>query len=154
MERAIMPSSIKILSVDTDDKLYRSEELFRLAQDHFADMLVPYILPNKFYEHLLATERSNLGLDGYGIKSFVLSMMETAVNVSQTQVPAHVVHDTLRMGRNMLSYPINLFPGIAECLPQITEIYNLVLITKSDLFHQEQKLAQSILEGFLKMCIF
>tara|TARA_B100000780_G_C20772680_1_gene306800 strand:+ start:116 stop:517 length:402 start_codon:yes stop_codon:yes gene_type:complete len=113
-------------------------------------MLVPYILPNKFYEYLLATERRNLGLDRYGIKSFVLSMMETAVNVSQTQVPAHVVHDTLRMGRNMLSYPINLFPGIAECLPQITEIYNLVLITKSDLFHQEQKLAQSSLEGFFK----
>ena len=145
-----MPSSIKILGIDADDTLWQNEEFFRLAQDRFADMLVSYIPTDRLHEHLLATERRNLGLYGYGVKSFLLSMMETAVNVSQTQVPAHVVQDILRMGRDMLNHPVNLLPGVAKSLPQLAKTYKLVLITKGDLLHQEQKLAQSGLEGLFQ----
>ena len=145
-----MPSSIKILGIDADDTLWQNEEFFRLAQDRFADMLVSYIPTDRLHEHLLAAERRNLGLYGYGVKSFVLSMMETAVNVSQTQVPAHVVQDILRMGRDMLNHPVNLLPGVAKSLPQLAKTYKLVLITKGDLLHQEQKLAQSGLEGLFQ----
>ena len=148
-----MPSSIKILGIDADDTLWQNEEFFRLAQDRFADMLVSYIPTDRLHEHLLAAERRNLGLYGYGVKSFVLSMMETAVNVSPTQVLAHVVQDILRMGRDMLNHPINLLPGVARSLPQLAKTYKLVLITKGDLLHQEQKLAQSGLKGFFKNCI-
>ena len=77
-------------------------------------------------------------------------MMETAVNVSQTQVPAHVVQDILRMGREMLNYPVNLLLGVAKSLPQLAKTYKLVLITKGVLLHQEQKLAQSSLEGLFQ----
>jgi putative hydrolase of the HAD superfamily len=70
-------------------------------------------------------------------------MVETAIDVSKAQVPAHVIHDILVMGRDMLNHPIHLLPGVAECLPQLAEDYALVLVTKGDLLHQEQKLAQS-----------
>ena len=105
MERAVMPSSIKILSINADDTLCQNNEFFRLDQDHFVYMLISYILPDKFYGHLLATAERNLSLDGYGIKSFVLWIMETAVNVSQTQVPAHVVHDILKYGALYVKSP-------------------------------------------------
>ena len=73
----------------------------------------------------------------------MLSMVETAIDVSKGQIPAHVIHDILAMGRDMLNHPINLLPGVAECLPQLAKDYSLVLVTKGDLLHQEQKLAQS-----------
>jgi len=86
-----MPSSIKTWGTNADDTLCQHKEFLQLAQDRFICMLISYISPDGLREHLLAAERSSLSIYGYGIKSFVLSMMETAVNVSQTQVPAHVV---------------------------------------------------------------
>ena len=143
MERASLPSSIKILGLDADDTLWQNEEFFRLTQDRFADMLSAYMPPDPLHEELLTAERRNLGRYGYGIKGFVLSMVETAIDVSKGQVPAHVIHDILVMGRDMLNHPIHLLPGVAECLPKLAEDYALVLVTKGDLLHQEQKLAQS-----------
>ena len=143
MERASLPSSIKILGLDADDTLWQNEEFFRLTQDRFADMLSAYMPPDPLHEELLTAERRNLGRYGYGIKGFLLSMVETAIDVSKGQVPAHVIHDILVMGRDMLNHPIHLLPGVAECLPKLAEDYALVLVTKCDLLHQEQKLAQS-----------
>jgi len=143
MERASLPSSIKILGLDADDTLWQNEEFFRLTQDRFADMLSAYMPPDLLHEELLTAERRNLGRYGYGIKGFLLSMVETAIDVSKGQVPAHVIHDILVMGRDMLNHPIHLLPGVAECLPKLAEDYALVLVTKGDLLHQEQKLAQS-----------
>jgi len=133
MERASLPSSIKILGLDADDT----------TQDRFADMLSAYMPPDPLHAELLAAERRNLGRYGYGIKGFMLSMVETAIDVSKGQVPAHVIHDILTMGRDMLNHPIHLLPGVAECLPRLAQEYALVLVTKGDLLHQEQKLAQS-----------
>jgi len=143
MERASLPSSIKILGLDADDTLWQNEEFFRLTKDRFADMLSAYMPPDPLHEELLTAERRNLGRYGYGIKGFLLSMVETAIDVSKGQVPAHVIHDILVMGRDMLNHPIHLLPGVAECLPKLAEDYALVLVTKGDLLHQEQKLAQS-----------
>ncbi|MDC6454574.1 HAD family hydrolase [Planktomarina temperata] len=143
MERASLPSSIKILGLDADDTLWQNEEFFRLTQDRFADMLSTYMPPDPLHAELLAAERRNLGRYGYGIKGFMLSMVETAIDVSKGQVPAHVIHDILTMGRDMLNHPIHLLPGVAECLPRLAQEYALVLVTKGDLLHQEQKLAQS-----------
>ena len=143
MERASLPSTIKILGLDADDTLWQNEEFFRLTQDRFADMLSAYMSPDPLHAELLATERRNLGRYGYGIKGFMLSMVETAIGVSKSQVPAHVIHDILAMGREMLNHPIHLLPGVAECLPQLAQEFSLVLVTKGDLLHQEQKLARS-----------
>ena len=143
MERASLPSTIKILGLDADDTLWQNEEFFRLTQDRFADMLSAYMSPDPLHAELLAAERRNLGRYGYGIKGFMLSMVETAIGVSKSQVPAHVIHDILAMGREMLNHPIHLLPGVAECLPQLAQEFSLVLVTKGDLLHQEQKLARS-----------
>ena len=143
MERASLPSSIKILGLDADDTLWQNEEFFRLTQDRFADMLSAYMPPDLLHEELLTAERRNLGRYGYGIKGFLLSMVETAIDVSKGQVPAHVIHDILVMGRDVLNHPIHLLPGVADCLPKLAEDYALVLVTKDDLLHQEQKLGQS-----------
>jgi len=143
MERASLPSTIKILGLDADDTLWQNEEFFRLTQDRFADMLSAYMSPDPLHAELLAAERRNLGRYGYGIKGFILSMVETAIGVSKSQVPAHVIHDILAMGREMLNHPIHLLPGVAECLPQLAQEFSLVLVTKGDLLHQEQKLARS-----------
>ena len=143
MERASLPSTIKILGLDADDTLWQNEEFFRLTQDRFADMLSAYMPPDPLHAELLAAERRNLGRYGYGIKGFMLSMVETAIDVSKGQVPAHVIHDILTMGRDMLNHPIHLLPGVAECLPRLAQEYALVLVTKGDLLHQEKKLAQS-----------
>jgi putative hydrolase of the HAD superfamily len=143
MERASLPSTIKILGLDADDTLWQNEEFFRLTQDRFADMLSAYMSPDPLHAELLATERRNLGRYGYGIKGFMLSMVETAIGVSKSQVPAHVIHEILAMGREMLNHPIHLLPGVAECLPQLAQEFSLVLVTKGDLLHQEQKLARS-----------
>tara|TARA_B100000787_G_scaffold5350_1_gene4020 strand:+ start:84 stop:632 length:549 start_codon:yes stop_codon:yes gene_type:complete len=98
----------------------------------------------------MAAEQRNLGRYGYGIKGFALSMVETAINVSQAKVPAYVIHYIMRMGRDMLNHPIHLLPGVAESLPHLAETYKLVLITKGDLLHQGQKLAQSSLKRYFK----
>jgi putative hydrolase of the HAD superfamily len=131
------------LGLDADDTLWQNEEFFRLTQDRFADMLSAYMSPDPLHAELLAAERRNLGRYGYGIKGFMLSMVETAIGVSKSQVPAHVIHDILAMGREMLNHPIHLLPGVAECLPQLAQEFSLVLVTKGDLLHQEQKLARS-----------
>jgi putative hydrolase of the HAD superfamily len=143
-----MRSSIKILGLDADDTLWQNEEFFRLAQDRFADLLSEYITASHLHEKLLATERKNLGSYGYGIKGFMLSMVETAIDVSGAKIPAHVIYNILRMGQDMLNHPIRLLPGVAESLPKLAESYHIVLITKGDLLHQEQKLAQSGLGNF------
>ena len=70
-------------------------------------------------------------------------MVETAIDASGAKIPAHVIHNILRMGQDMLNHPIRLLPGVAESLPKLAESYHIVLITKGDLLHQEQKLAQS-----------
>ena len=81
MERAVMQNSIKILGTNADYKACQTKELFRLDQYQFVNMLASYISPNRLYKRLLAAKRNNLSLHGYGMKSFVLSMMDTAVNV-------------------------------------------------------------------------
>lgn len=138
-----MAGSIKILGLDADDTLWQNEEFFRLTQDRFADMLGDYMPPDPLHAQLLAAERRNIGRYGYGIKGFMLSMIETAIDVSNAKVPASVIHEILHMGQDMLNHPIHLLPGVAETLPRIAETYQLILITKGDLLHQEQKLAQS-----------
>ena len=130
-----MTSSIKILGMDADDTLWQNKEFFRLTQDRFADLLTSYMPRDYLHKHLLATERHNLERYGSRINGFVLSMVETAINVSQAHVPAHIIHNILKMGHDMLNHPIHLLPGVAESLPQLAKTYKLILITRGDLFH-------------------
>ncbi|MGB0797912.1 MAG: HAD family hydrolase, partial [Planktomarina sp.] len=121
----MMANRVKILGLDADDTLWQNEEFFRLTQDRFADMLSDYMPPDPLHHRLLQAERHNIGRYGYGIKGFMLSMVETAIEVSNAKVPASVIHDILTMGKDMLNHPINLLPGVAETLPRLADTYHL-----------------------------
>ncbi len=136
-------SRITTVGLDADDTLWHNERFFRLTQERFADLLADHADPDHLAERLLEAERRNLGHYGFGIKAFVLSMIETAIEITDGQVPGHVIGEIISAGKEMLAHPIELLPGVAETLEALAPGYRLVLITKGDLLDQERKLAQS-----------
>ena len=137
-----MPS-ITTIGFDADDTLWHNERFFRLTQDRFAALLADYAARDHLAERLLAAERRNLGQYGYGIKGFVLSMIETAIEATEGRVPATVIGDLIAAGQEMLAHPIELLPNARAAVETLAPDYRLLLITKGDLLDQERKLAQS-----------
>ncbi|MBN2629584.1 MAG: HAD family hydrolase [Rhodobacteraceae bacterium] len=135
--------TLTTIGFDADDTLWQNEAFFRLTQDRFAELLAGHTDPNHLHDRLLAAERRNLGHYGYGVKGFVLSMIETAIEVTQGRVPASVIGDLMAMGRDMLAHPIELLPHARAAVEALATRYHVVLITKGDLLDQERKLAQS-----------
>ena len=131
------------IGFDADDTLWHNERFFRATEDRFADLLATHMEGPHLRARLLDAERRNLGLYGFGIKGFVLSMIETAVEVTEGRVPGTVVGEILAMGRDMLAHPIELLPQAREAVEAAAAEGEVVLITKGDLLHQEQKLAAS-----------
>lgn len=138
-----MNQKITTIGFDADDTLWQNEEFFRLTQDLFYDLLCDYAEPDQLAERLLRSERKNLGQYGFGIKGFMLSMIETAIEVTDQQVPAEVIQKIIEAGQEMLIHPIHLLPHAQEAVEALGRDYRLVLITKGDLLDQERKLAQS-----------
>jgi putative hydrolase of the HAD superfamily len=140
--------ALTTIGLDADDTLWHNERYFALTQKHFADLLSDYTETTTLMARLLAAERRNLPHYGFGIKGFTLSMIETAIEVTDGRVPAPVVSEILAAGREMLSHPVELLPGVQETLEALKGAYKLILITKGDLLDQERKLAQSDLRGY------
>jgi putative hydrolase of the HAD superfamily len=134
---------IEVVGVDGDDTLWHSETLFSVTHDRMRALLTPYCAPSVLDERLLATERRNLRYFGYGVKGFVLSMVETAIEVSGGRVTAGEVAAILDAGKAMLDHPVELLEGAREALEALAGRRRLVLVTKGDLFDQESKLARS-----------
>ncbi|MDG2340858.1 MAG: HAD family hydrolase [Paracoccaceae bacterium] len=132
-----------IIAFDADDTLWHNERYFQISHERFAKLLQPYTDPDHLAERLLAAERRNLGRYGYGIKGFTLSMIETAIEVTETKVPASVISKLLAVGQDMLVHPIELLPGADEVVREVAQKHQVLLITKGDLLDQERKLAQS-----------
>jgi len=135
--------TITTVGFDADDTLWQNERFFRITQDRFQAVLSEYADPDHLSERLLAAERRNLDRYGYGVKGFTLSMIETAIEVTEDRVPARLIRQILDAGRDLLAHPIELMPGAAEVVAEVAQRYRVVLITKGDLFDQERKLAQS-----------
>jgi len=135
--------AITTIGLDADDTLWHNERFFSLTQDRFTALLASYAEPDHLAERLLDAERRNLGHYGYGIKGFMLSMIETAVDITEGRVPGHVIGQIIAAGQEMLAHPIELLPGVEDTIAALTGHYRLVLITKGDLLDQERKLAQS-----------
>lgn len=131
------------IGFDADDTLWHNERFFRLTQDRFATLLADFTDPDHLHDRLLAAERRNLGHYGFGVKGFVLSMIETAIEVTGEQVPAPVIAELIRAGQEMLAHPIELLPDAEQAVRALGGHYKLVLVTKGDLLDQERKLAQS-----------
>ncbi|CAN7340762.1 HAD family hydrolase [Phyllobacterium sp. LjRoot231] len=143
-----MSSSITTIGFDADDTLWQNEQFFRISEKHFADLLASHADTTDLSNRLLAVEKRNLDLYGFGIKGFTLSLVETAIEVTEGQVPSSVIAEILAVGREMLRHPVETLPHVQETLEELTTHYRLVLITKGDLFDQERKLAQSGLGDF------
>ena len=143
-----MTMGLTTIGLDADDTLWHNERFFALTQAHFAELLSEHTDKATLMARLLAAERSNLPHYGFGIKGFTLSMIETAIEVTQGRVPATVIDEILAAGREMLAHPVELLPRVLGALEYLHEKYQLILITKGDLLDQERKLAQSDLRGF------
>ena len=142
-----MTCNLTTIGFDADDTLWHNERFFRVTQDRFAALLLdhtPASLDRTGLERrLLAAEKRNLGRYGYGVKGFTLSMIETAIEVTNQRVPAAVIQELVVAGQMMLTYPIELLPHARAAVEQLTDHHRLILITKGDLLEQERKLAQS-----------
>lgn len=138
-----MGEKLSVVGFDADDTLWQNESFFRLTEDKFVELLADFANGPDLKNRLLAAEKRNIGHYGFGIKGFMLSMIETAVEVTEGRVDGRVVGEILSMGQEMLRHPIHLLPHVDETLSVLAERFPLILITKGDLLHQEQKLAAS-----------
>jgi putative hydrolase of the HAD superfamily len=139
---------ITTIGFDADDTLWHCEQVFKDTQDWLIELLADYVEGGHLSERLLEAERRNINHYGYGAKSFTFSMMETAMDVTGDRVPASVLRKIMEAGREMLSHPVELLPGVERTVKALSLDYTIVLITKGDLFDQERKLAQSGLGDF------
>lgn len=141
---------IRLVGLDADDTLWHNETFFRTMHERFITLLGDYAGPEELESALAATDRRNLGLYGYGAKGFTLSMLETALTVSEGRVSAAVMREILEAGRELMRHPVELLPGVEEALAALAQRARLVLITKGDLVHQEAKLAASGIGSFFE----
>ena len=135
--------SISLICLDADDTLWHNESWFRATFADFAALLADIAPAEEIQRRLDAVEHRNLGAYGYGVKGFILSMIETACEAAGERLPPATVAAILALGRDMLAHPVDLLPGVEEALPALAERGRLVLVTKGDLHHQEAKLAAS-----------
>ncbi|ALN72746.1 HAD family hydrolase [Aureimonas sp. AU20] len=136
-------STLTTIGFDADDTLWQNETFFRLTEQRFVDLLAEHGDAAAIGRRLLDTEKRNLEFYGFGIKGFTLSMIETAIQLTEGRAPASLVEEILGFGREMLRHPVETLPDARETLESLSGEYRLVLITKGDLFDQERKLAAS-----------
>lgn len=136
-------SAVTLVGFDGDDTLWHNETIFSMTQQRFEALLAPYVGGADISQRLLATERENVTIFGYGVKGFTLSMIETAIEVTDGRVEADDLRMILELGKEMLRHPTELLEGAREAVESIAGRHRVVLITKGDLFDQESKLARS-----------
>ena len=138
-----MIDRIDTIGFDADDTLWHNERAFRLTQERFATLLADHAEDGDLMAELDRAERRNLARYGFGVKAFVLSMIETAIDVTADRVPASVIRQLIEAGHEMLEHPIELLPHARQAVEALSGSLQLMLITKGDLLDQERKLAQS-----------
>lgn len=136
-----------VVAFDADDTLWHSEDSFHATEATFVELIRPYVPEGiDISAALIATERANLPVYGYGVKAFGLSMMEAALTLSPKGLPNDVLSRVLEIIRDMLMAPARLLDHVPEVLGTIAASFPLVLVTKGDLVHQTRKLTTSGLE--------
>ncbi|MFL0082850.1 HAD family hydrolase [Tenacibaculum maritimum] len=138
-----MNKEIKVIAFDADDTLWVNETYFREAERRFAKLLSAYETENKIDQELFKTEIKNLTIYGYGVKGFMLSMVESALELSNYRISQQAIEEILDIGKEMLEKPIELLEGVEEVLQNLQGKYKLIVATKGDLLDQERKLEQS-----------
>ncbi|WP_424989215.1 HAD family hydrolase [Flagellimonas sp.] len=141
-------SNIKTIGFDADDTLWVNETYFRDTEEKFAELLEGYETKNKIDQELFKMEMANLDSYGYGIKGFMLSMIESALDLSNNKVPQETIAQILKLGKKMISHPVELLDGVEEVLAKLSGKYRLIVLTKGDLLDQERKLERSGLSQY------
>jgi len=136
---------IEIIGFDGDDTLWHSEGYYQSVHAEFEKILGSYVdlADVRVHDRLLATERRNLKLFGYGAKGMTLSLIETAIAITDERIAASDLHRLLQLGKSVLDHPVELLPGMRAAVEAVARTHRIVLITKGDLFHQESKVAHS-----------
>jgi putative hydrolase of the HAD superfamily len=135
--------AIEVIGIDGDDTLWHSEGHFHVTEQAFAELLAPWVDAETAAAALLESERRNLGVFGYGVKGFTLSMIETALTLTRRRIDGVHIERIISMGKELLTHPVELLEGVADTIDVLGRDHRLVLITKGDLFHQESKVAAS-----------
>lgn len=138
--------NIKVIAFDADDTLWMNEPYFREAEEKFSNLLEDFLPHHSVQKELFKTEMDNLSLYGYGVKSFMLSMVETIDRITNGTADIKLVNKALKLGRELLNKPVVILDGVEEVLTQLNGRYRLVMATKGDLLDQERKLIKSGLE--------
>ena len=137
--------AITLVGFDGDDTLWRSQDFYDEAQATFEQMLGRYVdlADARVQERLYAVEKGNIAFFGYGVKGMVLSMIEAAVELSGERIAATDLRAIVQLGKDLLRHPVEVLPGVRDAVEAIARHHDVVLITKGDLFHQEQKVRDS-----------
>lgn len=141
-------SNIKVIGFDADDTLWVNETYFREAEERFAELLEPYETKNKIDQELFKMEMKNLELYGYGIKGFMLSMIESALELSNNEISQATLLKLLDIGKEMISRPVEVLDDVEHVLKSLKGNYRLIVLTKGDLLDQERKLNRSGLSAY------
>lgn len=140
--------NIQTIAFDADDTLWVNEPHFQHVEAQFCEIMEDYLSRHHISQELFKTEMSNLALYGYGVKSFILSMIETAIRVSDSTINVEAVEKIISLGKELLEKPIELLDGAKDILKSLKGKYRLVVATKGDLLDQERKLENSGLAGY------
>jgi len=139
---------IKVVAFDADDTLWANEPYFLETEHKFCELLEDFLPQHSVSQELFRTEMQNLSLYGYGIKGFMLSMVETALRVSNKTLNLDIIEKTIGFGKELLEKPIEMLDGVEEVLQSLSGKYKLVVATKGDLLDQERKLKKSGIEHY------
>ncbi|MDJ1506612.1 HAD family hydrolase [Xanthocytophaga agilis] len=134
---------IKVIAFDADDTLWVNEPIFTKTQKEFKTLLEPYLTGDEIDTKLYNAEIRNLRLFGYGVKGFMLSMIETAIELTQGKITGSEIQRIIDLGKEMIEHPIEVLPNVEETIKLLQDQYELMVITKGDLFDQESKIARS-----------
>ncbi len=140
--------NIKVIAFDADDTLWANEPYFYETERKFCELLEDYLPQHTVSQELFKTEMQNLALYGYGIKGFMLSMVETALRVSNKTLNVDIIEKTIAFGKDLLEKPIEMLDGVEQVLNSLFKKYRLVVATKGDLLDQERKLKKSGIEHY------
>lgn len=144
----MIEGEIDLIAFDADDTLWHNEEIFYSTHDKFTQLLSKYHDPEWITDKLYETESRNILHFGYGVKGFTLSMIETAIELSEARITAPEIQTLIEIGKEMMNAPVELLDGVRETIEGLSQSFELMLITKGDLFHQEAKIARSGIGDF------
>lgn len=136
-------NSITTIAFDADDTLWINEPYFQEAEKEFCMLLEDYLPQHSVSQELFKTEMKNLNLYGYGVKGFMLCMIETVCKISNNTASLELINKTIEIGHELLQKPIELLDGVQETLESLKGKYRLIVATKGDLLDQERKLKNS-----------